>query len=268
MCPSSVEPRPAGAVPSQGQPCPVAPRPGHPLPSPCSHPESRSPLRDPRIPPPIRARCRGEPAFDAGEGGGTGGIEQRRAGHQEVGAENPRRESRGRAALPGFPRGLGRAQEERRAAAQGGRAAREVAGARPLSQIRVRRAFGGLWLAGCVGSAHPRAVPGTRVSVRACMGALCLAPRPQVSGCPCRWQGWGLLPWAAGGPAAAAGGGVTGVWFVSPRTGARQEGLRLAAAALLWATVGGGWLRCRETRLLAREGKCTALSQVGKFLGI
>lgn len=126
----------------------------------------------------------------------------------------------------------------------------------------------GLWLAGYVRSAHPRAVPGTRVSVRACMGALCLAPRPQVSGCPCRWQGWGLLPWAAGEPAAAAGGGVTGVWFISPRTGARQEGLRLAAAALLWAMVGGGCLRCRETRLLAHEGKCTALSQVGRFLGI
>lgn len=56
--------------------------------------------------------------------GGTGGVEQRRAGHQEVGADNPSRESRGRAALPGPPRGLGRALEERRAAARGGRAAR------------------------------------------------------------------------------------------------------------------------------------------------
>lgn len=108
------------AEPSQGQPCPVAPRPGHPLPSPRSHPESRAPRRDPRAQPPVRACCRGEPAFAAG---GTSGVEQRPAGHEEVGAENPRRESRGRAALPGPPRGLRRALEERRAAARGGRAA-------------------------------------------------------------------------------------------------------------------------------------------------
>lgn len=108
-------------------------------------------------------------------------------GTRKWGLKNPRRESRGRAALPGFPRGLRRAREERRAAAQGGRAVREVAGARPLSQICVRRALRGAGggvrgaprLAGYVRSAHPRAVPGTRVSVRACMGALCLAPRPR-----------------------------------------------------------------------------------------
>lgn len=92
------------AEPSLGQPCPAAPRPGHPLPSPRFHPESRSPRRDPRAQPPVRARCRGEPALAAG---GTSGVEQRPAGYKEVGAENPRRESRGRAALPGPRAGSG-----------------------------------------------------------------------------------------------------------------------------------------------------------------
>lgn len=175
--PSSVEPRPAGAVPSQGQPCPAAPRPGHPLPSPCSLLRNRAhcfgtlgsrrpfaPAAEVSLLPSTRGRARG-----------TGGIEQRRVGHQEVGAGNARRESRGRAALPGLPRGLGRAQGERRAAAQGGRAVRGAAGAPPLSQICARRAAGGL--AGHVRSAPPRAVPGTRVSVRA--RVLC-ASRPDA----------------------------------------------------------------------------------------
>lgn len=45
MRPSRAVQRPAGAVPSQGQPCPTAPRPRHPLPSRRSLPELRSQRR-------------------------------------------------------------------------------------------------------------------------------------------------------------------------------------------------------------------------------
>lgn len=82
---SRAQQRPAGTVPSQGHPCQRPRNPGilYLLPESCS---------------PHRAHCRGEPGFAAR---GTGGVEQRRAGHQEVGAENPRRESRRRSGSGG-----------------------------------------------------------------------------------------------------------------------------------------------------------------------
>ena len=95
---------------------------------------------------------------------------------------------------------------ERQAAARGGRAAAwtshpaEVARPRRLPQLCVREAADGLWVALCVGCAHPGAVRGTRVYAGAwapfAPGAgfrrSQLAPRPQVSGYLCRWRGLGL----------------------------------------------------------------------------
>lgn len=179
---SSGEQRPAGAV---------SPRPGHPLPLPRSHPELRSPRRDPRTQPPSRACCRGEPAFAAG---GTGGIEQRRAGHQEVGTENPRRESRGRAALPGPRAGSGGRWRS------GGLQRGEGVPRRGPPTRRDRRrpaAFADL----CAAQSRPGPLTGRvcplrastsragHFSVRLCVGAPCPSLRPVVSGCLCRWQG-------------------------------------------------------------------------------
>lgn len=173
-----------------------------------------------------------------------------------MGVENPRRESRRRAALPGSPRGLGRALEVRRAAARGGRAASWTAHRPRLrAPCRFRRSVcaeppRGLWLAGMfVAHIHK---PCRDSSARPCMGALCPVPRPQVPGYLCRWQGWGSLHWVAGGPAEAAGGGATGVRFTWPGAGARLEGvasrpLHLCGCQKSVEKTGEGCLRCRVT---------------------
>lgn len=131
--------------------------------------------------------------------GGAGGVEQRRAGHQEVGSEKPSRGSRGRAAFPGPPRGLGRALEERRAAARGGRVAAWTAHTTAFADVRARSRRAAEGLSVCC--AHP-AVPGIRVRTDAhgCPARACrdtdLASRPEFQPfCACRpgWRGRGKV---------------------------------------------------------------------------
>lgn len=204
--------------------------------------ESRSLLRDPRIPPPIRARCRGEPAaFDAGEGAGHGWHRTETRGAPGSGGWKPQ---------AGEPRACGVAWAPARtregAGGTAGCCAGRAGGARGCGRPA---AFADL----CAQSrGGPRRARSQRASasragdssVRPCMGALCLAPRRQASGCPCRWQqAWGLLPWAAGESAQAAGGGGTGVWFQEPR----WEGCASRQLHCCGRGSGRGCLRCRLT---------------------
>lgn len=210
--------------------------------------------RDPRAPLPDSACCRGEHTFSAG---GIGGVEQRRAGHKEVGTENPSRESGGRAALPGSRRGLRRALEERRAAApdggrrEGRRTAAwtaypaKVAGARPLSQICVREAAGGLWVALVCWLRASTGLECTSARGRPVLLASAICGPSSRTG-P-RFQAvyagggvWGLLTRVAGGSPRAPGGGATGVpWATKPEEGSLAGMVSVLAFAL--------WLlgRCR-----------------------
>lgn len=60
-----------------------------------------------------------------------------------------------------------------------------------------------------------------------------LRPSPQVSGCLCRWRGWGRLRWVVGGPHGTAGRGATGVlWATLPTEGNQGEIVSVRALAL------------------------------------
>lgn len=110
-----------------------------------------------------------------------------------MGDENPCRESDGRAALPGPPRGLGRALEEPQAAPRGGRVAAwtahpaEVARAWPLSQTCARsrwRPLGGplCWLhasKGCSGDSTVYQRVGALCSLRRLFGGSSSGPAPR-----------------------------------------------------------------------------------------